>query len=265
MISPNSYYTVQAWMVNDLGLKGNELALYAIIYGFSQDGRSEFMGSISYIQEWLGCSKNTAKKAISNLADRGLIKRKQSTNGIDSCSYKAVLKYAGTRSNSDPLPGQILNGGGSNSDPLPGQILTGTGSNSDPYNYIDNNTNNYTDKESKGGAAAPAPAPKEEKAEKSEPVKHRHGEYKNVLLTDEELDKLKELFPADLQDRIERLSEYIASTGKKYKSHYATIRAWANRDGKPAARPQLRGGYTGPIGPNGVHLDPTKNDLDGLF
>ena len=86
-----------------------------------------------------------------------------------------------------------------------------------------------------------------------------------MLLTDEELDKLKELFPADLQDRIERLSEYIASTGKKYKSHYATIRAWANRDSKPAASPQPRGGYTGPIGPNGVHLDPTKNDLDGLF
>ena len=116
-----------------------------------------------------------------------------------------------------------------------------------------------------GGAAAPAPDPPKEEEEKSKPVKHRYGEYKNVLLTDEELGKLKELFPADLQERIERLSEYIASTGKKYKSHYATIRAWANRDRKPAARPQPRGGYTGPIGPNGVHLDPTKNDLDGLF
>ena len=88
---------------------------------------------------------------------------------------------------------------------------------------------------------------------------------KNSRDTMRTLDKLKELFPTDLQERIERLSEYIASTGKKYKSHYATIRAWANRDSKPAASPQPRGGYTGPIGPNGVHLDPTKNDLDGLF
>lgn len=70
MINQNAYYTVQAWMVNDLGLHGNELALYAIIYGFSQDGHSEFAGSISYIQEWLGCSKNTAKKAISELIDK---------------------------------------------------------------------------------------------------------------------------------------------------------------------------------------------------
>lgn len=60
-------------------------------------------------------------------------------------------------------------------------------------------------------------------------VKHKHGEYKNVLLTDEELEKLKAEY-SDLDDRIERLSSYIASTGKAYKSHYATIRNWARKD-----------------------------------
>lgn len=60
-------------------------------------------------------------------------------------------------------------------------------------------------------------------------VKHKHGEYKNVLLTDEELEKLKAEY-SDLDDRIERLSSYIASTGKVYKSHYATIRNWARKD-----------------------------------
>lgn len=265
MINPNTYYTVQAWMVNDLGLKGNELALYAIIYGFSQDGRSEFVGSISYIQEWLGCSKPTAIKAITALVEKGLIKKKFASNGIDCNAYKALPNIPeGSK--------ESLQGVGKNLDRGSKESLQGVVKNFDggsqislPNNNINNNTDIYTDKESIGGAAAPAPAPEKEKAEKSEPVKHRHGEYKNVLLTDEELDKLKELFPADLQERIERLSEYMASTGKKYKSHYATIRAWANRDSKPAARPQPRGGYTGPIGPNGVHLDPTKNDLDGLF
>lgn len=62
-------------------------------------------------------------------------------------------------------------------------------------------------------------------------VKHKHGEYNNVLLTDEELEKIKALFPGDWQERIERLSEYVASTGKRYKSHYATIRSWARRNG----------------------------------
>ena len=63
----------------------------------------------------------------------------------------------------------------------------------------------------------------------SKPVKHKHGEYANVLLTDDELDKLKAEYP-DWQERIERLSSYVASTGKSYKSHYATIRNWARKD-----------------------------------
>ena len=63
----------------------------------------------------------------------------------------------------------------------------------------------------------------------TKPVKHKHGEYKNVLLTDEELDKLKAEYP-DYSERIENLSSYIASTGKTYKSHYATIRNWARKE-----------------------------------
>ena len=68
------------------------------------------------------------------------------------------------------------------------------------------------------------PAPKNTK-----PSKHKYGEYNNVLLTDDELEKLKAEYP-DYQDRIERLSSYVASTGKSYKSHYATIRNWARKD-----------------------------------
>lgn len=69
--------------------------------------------------------------------------------------------------------------------------------------------------------------------EKPKEPKHKHGEYENVLLSDSEFSKLSAEFP-DLQQRIERLSEYIASTGKVYKSHYATIRAWARKDASTA-------------------------------
>lgn len=71
------------------------------------------------------------------------------------------------------------------------------------------------------------------------PTKHKHGEYQNVLLTDAELEKLKQEYP-DYLERIERLSEYIASSGKAYKSHYATIRAWARKD-KEKAKPKGTG------------------------
>ena len=69
-----------------------------------------------------------------------------------------------------------------------------------------------------------------EEAAPPKPTRHKYGMYKNVLLTDEEYVKLTEEFPHDYSDRIERLSEYIASTGKKYKSHLATIRSWARKD-----------------------------------
>lgn len=65
---------------------------------------------------------------------------------------------------------------------------------------------------------------------KPTPTRHKYGEYSNVLLSDEELSKLKAEFPQDWKNRIERLSEYIASTGKPYKSHLATIRAWSKKD-----------------------------------
>lgn len=73
------------------------------------------------------------------------------------------------------------------------------------------------------------------------PTKHKYGEYNNVLLTDDELDKLKSEYP-DWAERIERLSSYVASTGKSYKSHYATIRNWARKDtaqGKMTGRKEV--------------------------
>ena len=66
------------------------------------------------------------------------------------------------------------------------------------------------------------------------PARHIYGQYENVLLSDDDVEKLKTEFP-DYRQRIERLSEYIASKGTKYKNHLATIRAWAKKDGKPNA------------------------------
>ena len=69
-----------------------------------------------------------------------------------------------------------------------------------------------------------------EEAAPPKSTRHKYGFYNNVLLTDEEYEKIQDEFPHDYSERIERLSEYIASTGKKYKSHLATIRSWARKD-----------------------------------
>lgn len=60
--------------------------------------------------------------------------------------------------------------------------------------------------------------------------RHRYGEYQNVLLSDDEIAKLKTEFPSDWEERIEKLSRYIESKGAKYKSHLATIRNWARME-----------------------------------
>lgn len=82
---------------------------------------------------------------------------------------------------------------------------------------------------------------REKKRTKPQVVRHKYGEYNNVLLTDEELMKLKEKIP-NWQDFIERLSCYVASTGKRYKSHYATLLNWYRRDGQrqQAQQPQQK-------------------------
>ena len=67
-------------------------------------------------------------------------------------------------------------------------------------------------------------------SDNKKPTRHKYGIYKNVFLTDEDMEKLKTEFPDDWQNRIERLSEYIASSGKTYKNHLATIRGWAKKD-----------------------------------
>lgn len=71
---------------------------------------------------------------------------------------------------------------------------------------------------------------------KRPPAKKTHGEYKNVLLTDEELSKLINEIP-NAGQYIERLSEYMASTGKLYESHFATIRSWWKEDKTKPPKP----------------------------
>ena len=55
--------------------------------------------------------------------------------------------------------------------------------------------------------------------------KHKYGEYKNVLLTDKELQSLKSDYD-NVDELIKYLDEYIEMKGYKAKSHYLCIRKW---------------------------------------
>lgn len=73
--------------------------------------------------------------------------------------------------------------------------------------------------------------------------KKDYGEFKNVKLSDDEYEKLIDrLGNKKTEDMLERLSGYIASKGKKYKSHYATILQWSRKDEKPDRQQSLTAG-----------------------
>lgn len=68
--------------------------------------------------------------------------------------------------------------------------------------------------------------------------KRPFGSFRNVMLSDDNYEALKNQFPDDYRERIEHLSSYMKSTGKEYADHYATIVSWANkkRSGKKERR-----------------------------
>lgn len=72
----NNFIVVQGWMINELNLKGNDLLIYAIIYGFSQTENQYFTGSLQYLADWTNSSKQGVQKNLKSLIDKGLICKK---------------------------------------------------------------------------------------------------------------------------------------------------------------------------------------------
>lgn len=91
MISDGTYITIQGWMRTDLNLSGNELIVYAIIYGFSQNKQGEFTGSVQYLADWVGCTKRTVTTILRKFVDEELVKKTvvQLDNNSKRVSYQA--------------------------------------------------------------------------------------------------------------------------------------------------------------------------------
>ncbi len=81
-----NFVVIQGWMINELKLKGNELILFAIIYGFSQDEQSEYYGSQRYIAKALKVSLPTANKLINKLLLKKVIHKTSESH------YKVLKK-----------------------------------------------------------------------------------------------------------------------------------------------------------------------------
>lgn len=87
-IREDNYINIQGWMVTELNLKGNELLIFAIIHGFSQDGETRFTGSLQYLADWTSATKQGVSKNLKSLVEKGYIgKEEKFVNGVKFCEY----------------------------------------------------------------------------------------------------------------------------------------------------------------------------------
>ena len=146
-----SFVMVAGWMVSKLQLKGRELLIYAVIYGFSQDGQSWFTGSVRYLAEWAGCSKRTVYTTLQSLLEKGLIrKRVKDVNGVRFCDYQAVKP--------DAVVVKKLHGGGEKTAPGVVKKLHGGGEKTSDHSIehsIDNISIEQTDRKSQAATKSP--------------------------------------------------------------------------------------------------------------
>ena len=93
IIKNDNYVITHGWMINKLNLSGNNLLVYAIIYGFTQDDKHWFNGSREYLASWCNCTVRGIQKNINYLLERNLIIKKESKGFNTPCEYKCNREF----------------------------------------------------------------------------------------------------------------------------------------------------------------------------
>ena len=199
-------YTVNAKLL--YGLLLNRTLLSRKSGWYAENGAVYVIYTIKQMSNDLNRSERTVKTALNEFENAGLIQRvRQGWNRAN----RIFLKLPDMVQLSSPPEGDNCTLDGQDSAHCSGQILP-TSNNNQENNRIS-------------------------KTDSSEEA-HRFGEFQNVLLTDSQYADLQNLYPGTGLAYIERLSQYMASTGKSYRSHYATIKSWIAQDfqKKPASK-----------------------------
>ena len=149
-ISRENFITIQGFMITDLKLKGNELIIYAVIYGFSQAENQTFSGSLQYLMEWTNSTKPSVIKCLKSLIEKGFIEKTDKViNGVKFCEY-SIVKLVGEVVNKVYHPSTKFTEGGKQSLPEVVNKVYSGGKQSLPNNIQDNIKDNINNiKESK--------------------------------------------------------------------------------------------------------------------
>lgn len=75
-MNPDSYYIIHGWMVTELGLKANDLLIYARIHNFTENSENKkYEGSAEYLAASCNCTRATVVNTLTKLTEAGLIQR----------------------------------------------------------------------------------------------------------------------------------------------------------------------------------------------
>lgn len=201
----NNYITILAPMISKLKLSGNNLIVFALIYGFSQEEGTYFTGSLSYICEWTNMTKASVVATLKALVKYGYINKIEETiNNVKFCKYNTnydtllknlnsgiesilpVKKYE--RGSLDSEPGGSIESEPNNIKNNPKDILTsipptpyqrGAGGDEEEYRYSGSPL--PCGAEDRSGRASDAPKRKVAPKEKGEPWRESFDEYMKLV------------------------------------------------------------------------------------
>lgn len=229
-VKDESFITVQGFMVTELKLKGNELLVYAIIYGFSQDGESKYNGGLQYLADWCNATKQGVMKALKSLIDKGLVHKEEvKFNGIKMCEYQVkryATKFNGVVNKVEQGMQQSLMGCETKFNEGMQQSLTGCETkfnggmqqslpNNIEDNIIDNIKDNIEDNIIMLGAEIPTPSVIQLITNKNEPYD----------ITQENLNTFAECYPAvDIMQELRKMKAWLESNPTKRKTKGGMMR-----------------------------------------
>ena len=212
----DNYIVIQGHMINKLGLKGNDLIIYALIAGFTQDDECEFSGSLQYIADWCGSSKNSVIRNLKNLVDKGLITKSEETvNGIKVCKYRCSQNVNSHSQNVNEGGNKMLTGCSQNVNGGVHKMLT---------NNIDNNIEDNIDNIFASSLESSQPVI-------TLPTNKNNEEYPVVQAFIDEMQNLYE--GVDVLKELKAMRAWLITNQKNRKTYSGMVRfinSWLSRE-----------------------------------
>lgn len=221
----DNHITVPGFAIVELGLSGNELLCYSLIYGFTQDGETEFYGSLNYVASALNITKQNAKKVIDRLLERGLLEKKEIYfSGVKFCHYVANRNNNGVA--------ETATGGYRNNNGGVAETATGGMAETAPNNIEHNSNHSIIDNAADGGLFPGEQIVEQEPKQRgtTEPlclfVNSKYNRYEDFAACFAKPDFAN----IDIAYYYHAVADWSAQRGKKMKDWIATARNFMRSD-----------------------------------